>query len=187
MGTPKQLLAYEGRSLLRHAVESAVASVCRPILVVLGAYAHRLYTEIQDLPLQQVMNEQWAEGISSSIRRGLGALEEHDPKGSVEAVVLMLCDQPCVTAVVIDDLVAAYHSSGKGMIASEYGGTVGVPALFRREHFMTLAALNGAAGAQHVIAAHRLDLVSVPFPMGTTDVDTPEDYLELQQAGRARW
>ncbi len=182
MGRPKQLLTYGSRTLLRHAAETALASVCRPVLVVLGAYADQLHSEIDDLPVQQVVNERWAEGMGSSIRAGLEALKHYDRAGAAKAVVLMLCDQPFVTAAVINDLVMAYRSSGKGIIASEYGGTMGVPALFGREYFAELAALSGATGAKQIIAAHASEVVRVPFPKGITDVDTPEDYLQLQRA-----
>jgi xanthine/CO dehydrogenase XdhC/CoxF family maturation factor/CTP:molybdopterin cytidylyltransferase MocA len=182
MGRPKQLLTYGGRTFLRNAAEMAVASGCRPIIAVLGAYEDQLQREIGGLPVQSVVNERWAEGLGSSIRVGVEALEHGDREGAAEAVVLMLCDQPFVTDVVINNLVTAYRSSGKGIIASEYGGTMGVPALFGREYFAKLAALGGAAGAQQIIAAHASDIVRVPFPNGTTDIDTPEDYLGLQHA-----
>ena len=92
----------------------------------------------------------------------------------------MLCNQPFVTAAVINNLVMAFRSNSKGIVASKYSGTVGVPALFGREYFAALAALSGAAGAKQIIADHTSDVVRVPFPKGTTDVDTPEDYLQLQ-------
>jgi molybdenum cofactor cytidylyltransferase len=87
-----------------------------------------------------------------------------------------------VTAAVIDELVTAYRSSGKRLIASEYGGTMGVPALFGREYFAELAALSGAAGAKQIIAVHASEVVRVPFPNGATDIDTPEDYVALQSS-----
>jgi molybdenum cofactor cytidylyltransferase len=141
-----------------------------------------LQREIAGLPVQSIVNERWAEGLGSSIRAGLEALERCDREGAAEAVVLMLCDQPFVTAAVINALVTAYRSSGKGIIASEYGGTTGVPALFRRDYFGELAALSGTAGAKQIVAAHASEVVRVPFPQGTIDIDTPEDYLQLQRA-----
>lgn len=182
MGKPKQLLMYGSRTFLRHAAEVAVSSVCRPILIVLGAYASQLQSEIDDLPVQSVTNERWADGMGSSIQAGLGALNANDRAGDAEALVLMLCDQPYVKAAVINDLVTAYHSNGKGIIASEYDGTLGVPALFGPEYFAELATMSGAAGAKHIIAAHASDVVRIPFPKGTTDIDTPEDYRQLQRA-----
>ena len=174
------MLTYGGGTFLRNAAEMAAASVCRPLLVVLGAYADQLHSEIDDLPAQQVVNTRWAEGMGSSIRAGLEALDLCDQKSVTDAVVLMLCDQPFVTAAVINNLVTVFRSSSKGIVASEYSGTVGVPALFGREYFAALAALSGAAGAKQIIADHTSDVVRVPFPKGTTDVDTPKDYLQLQ-------
>ena len=182
MGRPKLLLTYGNRSFLRHAAEVAAASVCRPILVVLGAYASELQSEIDNLPVRSVINERWADGIGSSIQVGVGALQNYDRADNTEALVLMLCDQPYVRAAVINDLVTAYHANDKGIIASEYGGTLGVPALFGREYFAELAAMSGAAGAKYLIAAHASDVVPVPFSKGITDIDTPEDYRELQRA-----
>lgn len=187
MGRPKQLLTYGSRTFLRHAAEVAAASVCRPLIVVLGAYADQLKTEIDDLPVQQVVNERWAEGMGFSIQAGLGALRTCDREDATEAVVLMLCDQPFVAAAVINELVTAYRSSGKGIVASEYGLTVGVPALFGREYFAELGALSGAGGAKQIIVAHESDVVRVPFPQGTTDIDTPEDYVRLRGAMAVRF
>jgi molybdenum cofactor cytidylyltransferase len=182
MGRPKQLLIHDGRTFLRSAAETAVASGCQPIVVVLGADADVLQRETSGLPVQRVVNERWADGLGSSIRAGLAALNSWDREGAVKAVVLMLCDQPCVTPAVINGLVVAYRSSGKGIIASEYGGTLGVPALFGCRYFAELAALDGAEGAKRVIAAHTSDVGRMAFPQGASDIDTPEDYVQLQRA-----
>lgn len=74
MGTPKQLLLYRGCSFLSHIVEVALGSVCRPIVVVLGANAAQLKPELSQFPVQVGENSQWAEGMSSSIRVGIEAL-----------------------------------------------------------------------------------------------------------------
>ncbi|MDO9119247.1 MAG: nucleotidyltransferase family protein [Nitrospira sp.] len=181
MGRPKQLLIYGSHSLLRHAASVAIESRCGPIFVVLGAYASRLHREIDDLQVRSVLNERWADGLGSSIQAGLAALTTSDGStGDTGAVILMLCDQPYVTAAVINNLVTAYHTAGKGIIASEYDGTLGVPALFGREYFMELATMSGAAGAKRLIAAHASEVVPVPFPKGMTDIDTAEDYGQLR-------
>lgn len=183
MGRPKQLLTYGSHTLLRHAAEAAVASCCGPVFVVLGAYASRLHREIEGLPVRSVMNERWADGMGSSIQAGLAVLTtSHGPVRDTEAVILMLCDQPYVTAAVINNLVTVYHTTGKRMIASEYGGTLGVPALFGREYFAELSTMSGPTGAKRLIAAHASEVVPVPFPKGMTDVDTAEDYQQLQRA-----
>lgn len=182
MDRPKLLLTYGSRTLVRHATETAVASICRPILVVLGAYANQLQQELDDLPVRSVMNERWADGMGSSIRVGVENLNAYERADGIEAVVLMLCDQPYVTAAVINDLVRTYYVNGKDIVASEYDGILGVPALFGRKYFAELGIIRGDAGAKEMIAAHVSDVVPVPFPLGIIDIDTPEDYRKLQSA-----
>ena len=178
MGTPKQLLPLQGRSFLRHAAETALASVCQPVVVVLGAYAERLRQEVEDLPVQVVENLRWAEGMSSSVGAGVAALEATPDK--ISAVVLTLCDQPFVSAEVINQIVEAYHVTGKPIVASEYAGTLGVPALFSRTFFSELKALRRGEGAKQVIAKHAHEVFGVPFPEGAIDIDTPKDYEQFQ-------
>src|SRR5437868_1282596 len=91
MGAPKQLLRYEGRTLLRRAAETALASVCRPVVVVLGAHAPQLQPELIGLPLRIVVNTHWEQGMGSSLRVGMETLLQ-EPKAEIEAVVIMLCD-----------------------------------------------------------------------------------------------
>lgn len=96
---PKQLLAYEGESLLRHAARTALASSCLPIIVVIGAHRERIEAEIADLPVEIIFNEAWAAGMASSIRAWMEYLVAH---AAPRAVVLMLCDQPHVSASLIN-------------------------------------------------------------------------------------
>jgi molybdenum cofactor cytidylyltransferase len=178
MGTPKQLLLYQGRSFVCHAVEVAIASVCQPIVVVLGANAQRIKLEINHLPIQIVENQQWSEGMSSSIRVGLKTLNAVNP--DLEAVAIALCDQPFISSQLINQLIEAYCLTGKPIVASEYAGTLGVPALFSRALFSELMALKTTEGAKQIIGKHLHEVVGVPFPDGAIDIDTPKDYEQLQ-------
>jgi len=177
LGQPKQLLSFRGRSLLRHAAETALASVCRPVVVVLGAFAERLNGELSGLPVTVAMNLQWAEGMSSSIRAGLKALAAES--AGPNAVVIMLCDQPLVSAQFLNRLVAVHQSSGKGIVAAEYGGEGGVPALFSRAYYPELAALRGSRGAKPVIVRYANQAERIPWPEAAIDVDRREDILLL--------
>ncbi|GAA6621425.1 NTP transferase domain-containing protein [Scytonema sp. NUACC26] len=176
MGTPKQLLQYQQQSLLRHMVEVAVASVCNPVIVVLGAYADRIRSEIELSNVRIVENHCWSEGMSTSIRSGIEALNE-----DVDAVVLMLCDQPFVSTQIINQLVNVFWATGGQIVASEYGGVQGVPALFKRTLFAELLTLSGAAGARQVIKQNAREVVSLPFPEGLFDLDTRDDYEQFQK------
>jgi molybdenum cofactor cytidylyltransferase len=178
MGTPKQLLTYRGRSFIRHITEVAIASACQPIAVVLGAHAERIKPEISQLPVQIVENQQWAEGMSTSIRVGLEALLAVNQ--DLEAVAIALCDQPFVSFPILERIVEAYHFTGKPIIASEYAGTLGVPVLFSCTLFSEIMALKGTEGAKQIIRKHIHEVFSVPFPEGSIDIDTPNDYAQLQ-------
>jgi molybdenum cofactor cytidylyltransferase len=178
LGRPKQLLEYRGQSLLRHVAEVAAGSVCRPIVVVLGAQASQLDAELRGLPLHVAENRQWARGMATSLRCGLETLAATD--GGNGAVVILLCDQPLVSVGTINAMVDASQTAGKRIIASEYAGVMGVPALFDRSLFPELLALNGEEGARRVIARHADDVHGIPFPGGAVDIDTPQDRERLR-------
>ena len=121
----------------------------------------------------EAVNEQWELGIGSSVRAGVEAVIAAAP--GADGVVLMLCDQPFVTRKIVAGLISARRESSCAIIASSYAGSYGVPALFNREHFVELTALNGAVGAKNVIQKHLAKVHLVPFPEGKIDIDTPED------------
>ena len=178
LGHPKQLLPYQGRTLLRHAAQTALASQCRPVIVVLGAQADRLHLEMAGLEVLVADNPDWEQGMGSSIRAGLAVLEASAP--DLTGVVLMLCDQPLITPDALDALIQAHADTVSPLVASEYGGTLGVPTFFSLALFPELHALSGEKGAKAVIARHASEAVALPLPAGVWDVDTAADYERLQ-------
>lgn len=174
--TPKQLLVYEGKTLIRRAAETALASVCRPVVVVLGANAVAVGAELE-LPVIVTRNSEWETGMGSSIRAGLEAVLAADT--GVDAIVVLLCDQPFVTAELIDTLIERRRETGKTIVATEYGEARGVPALFARELFAELRGLSGHEGARQIIRKHADYTVVVPFAGGAIDIDTRDDYIAL--------
>ena len=172
LGHPKQLLPYKGTNLLITTIENALASVCQPIVVVLGAYAEQIEPEIGTLPIDIIVNEQWATGMGTSIQKGLSWLESAE--SLLHSVALMVCDQPFVSFHLINQLVDTYLSTQKDIVVSEYAGTVGVPALFSSRLFPELKALE-RQGAKSIIMQHREDVISVPFLQGDIDIDTSDD------------
>lgn len=175
MGSPKQTLQFRGESLLRRVAVAALSAGCRPVIVVTGANAELSRGELDGLDVREVLNTEWETGMASSVRAGVEALDGTD----ADAVVLLLCDQPHVTAEVIADLVAAHRATGSHVVASTYGGSLGVPALFDRSLFAELARLEGAGGAKQVIKRHASEAHFLPFPNGEVDVDTPDDFSRL--------
>lgn len=177
MGSPKQALKFEGRSLLRRATLAALDAACDPVVVVTGAHAELCRRELDGLEVREAFNPDWETGMASSIRTGLEGLLSIEP--DVAAVVLLLCDQPHVTADVISRLVAAHRAMGRPVIASAYGESFGVPALFSRILFAELTQLKGMSGAKEIIKKHASEAHFLPFPEGEVDVDTPQDFSRL--------
>ncbi|HEY9402659.1 MAG TPA: nucleotidyltransferase family protein [Pyrinomonadaceae bacterium] len=177
MGCPKQTLQYRGESLLRRAALAALGAECRPVIVVTGANAELSRRELDGLDVREVLNALWETGMASSVRAGVEGLVNAD--ADVDAAVLLLCDQPHVTADIISGLIAAHRANGRIVVASTYGGSFGVPALFGRSLFDELARLEGTAGAKQVIKRHASEAHFLPFPCGEVDVDTPDDFSRL--------
>ena len=183
MGSPKQLLGFEGQSLLRRAAEAALDTSCRPVVVVTGAHAALMRAELNQLAVRIVENPQWANGMGSSIRAGITELRELSEEAS--AAVITVCDQPLVTSKLITLLVETYRATGAPIVAAEYSETLGVPALFSRRLFPELIDLSDAAGAKQIINQFLTEAAPVPFAGGAFDIDTPTDYAKLQRMGIA--
>ena len=183
MSIPKQLLQFRGQAFLRRAASVALEARCRPVVVVTGANAAACRESLRGLAVLEAENQQWESGMSSSVRVGVEALVTPNPR--IAAVVLMLCDQPFVTRDVIVGLVKAHYETGCSIVASRFGGSYGVPALFGKAHFSELTTLKGAAGAKQVIQKHLQKVQLLPFPEGEIDVDTPGDFTRLQSTNYA--
>ena len=179
LGEPKQTLVYEGQTLLQRAVQTALDSPCDPILVVLGANAETLRPDLDELPVQVILNPDWPEGMASSIRRGITALTEKSP--DIDSAIIMVCDQPFVNCALLHELVQQKQQHGHGIIASAYKDTLGTPALIDKQFFPELLALQGQEGAKKLLFRHAEAVTPIEFPLGTFDIDTPQDYEALQQ------
>ncbi len=177
LGKPKQLLLFNGKSLLRHTIEAAVATGVKPLIIVLGANASLLTPEIDDNNTQIVINTNWKDGMASSIIAGLTALLEIYP--DTERVILMMCDQPFVTTSLLNNLLITHQQTGKPIVASIYDGVIGVPALFYKSHFKELLQLQGDTGARKIINQDVSEVATVFFAKGKIDIDTADDYENL--------
>jgi molybdenum cofactor cytidylyltransferase len=172
MGTPKQLLSYEGRPMVRHAVETALASGCDPVMVVLGSRVEEIRAALDGLDVVVVENSDWEQGMGTSIRAGISGAEIMGCDGAI----LALADQPLITPEILKRLVEEHEETGRPIIASEYAGTVGVPAFFAREYFPKLTALLPSEGCKAVILANLERSIRISCPEAETDIDTPADY-----------
>ena len=173
LGRPKQLLAYRGRSLLRHVIGCADEGGCDPVIVVLGARQREMLREIEGTPAQPVINPNWSQGLHSSIRAGAESLPRVAP--DARALLLLTCDQPRITPEVVRGLCERFDGAAGRMVACEYADTIGIPALFEQSLFAELAGLSGPGGAKSVLQAHPADVLRFPWPDGAVDIDRAED------------
>jgi molybdenum cofactor cytidylyltransferase len=166
LGEPKQLIAIAGETLLERAVRTAREAGCEPVTVVLGAASDAIRERCDLSDAVVVLNDAWEEGMASSIRVGVAAVDGAD------GVVLMACDQPAVTADHLRKLLATGE-----VMASAYAGRRGVPAYFPASSFPVLMQLRGDAGARELLR----EAPVVELSGGELDVDTA---TELARATR---
>jgi molybdenum cofactor cytidylyltransferase len=177
LGRPKQLLLYKGKTLLQNTLSAAISAQLNPIIIILGADATFVGKKIQEPNVHIVYNPNWREGIASSIRQAINELNKISPEA--DAAILMVCDQPHISSGLLDDLVSAQQQTGKPIAASYYNGIAGTPALFHKTIFPELLLLKGDKGAGKVLRQQMNNVTTVPFPLGSIDIDTTENYEKL--------
>ena len=173
-GRNKLLVEVAGKPVLLWTLEHLLASQVQQVVVVTGAAHLEMQQMVDSLPVGIVHNPDFQEGIGASIRAGVNAVAER-----AAGVFILLADQPTLQTGTINRFVEIFRAGEHRIVAAEYGEVVGNPALFHRNFFPELLALDGHEGARRVIQARSDETVSVPFPGGAFDMDTPENYARL--------
>ena len=177
LGRPKQLIEYQERNLIQKAIKEAQESKADSLVVVLGWNPDLIKTGFESEKILHVINENWEEGIASSMQAGLRFLMK---KEHPDQVILMLVDQPFVDADLLDRLMLEKENSGKGIGVCSYSETLGVPAIFDQSYFEEMLKLKGSDGAKKVILRNKADVFELDFPQGEVDLDTEEDLDRLK-------
>ncbi len=178
-GSPKQLAQWRGQTLLERAVEVALASQARPVIVVLGAEVEQSLALLKGKLVKVVINEAWATGQSSSMRAGLAALP-----ANVSSAVFQLVDLPGLTSATIDALIRRYQQTLAPLVWPEFEGQRGNPVLFDRALFTELKQISGDVGGRPLLKAYKAqaEKVAVADRGVLLDVDRVED-LERYSTG----
>ncbi len=175
LGRPKQLLPLGEKTMLEHVVEVALSSPLQKVVVALG---HRV-EEIRPLlrGIKVVVNEEWPQGLSGSLRVGLRALSPQ-----FEACLFFLADQPKVTPRLVDSLITRHRRTLAPIVAPHFRGRRGNPVLFARSLFPELLGLRGEEGGRSLIEKHRhlVEWVEVDSGDYFLDIDTLEDLGRLR-------
>jgi molybdenum cofactor cytidylyltransferase len=183
LGQPKQLIRVDNESLLRRTARLASEAGCSPVYVVLGFQAETMCTELNGLAVEVLLNQAWHEGMGSSLRAGMQAIRSLDPQP--EAFLVLVCDQPRLTADHLRELLARHNSARAqnkvAITASVYARRAGVPAIFSAKLFPALLASQGDRGARDLIRAHAAEVQGIPWPPGELDLDRPEDLATIER------
>jgi molybdenum cofactor cytidylyltransferase len=177
LGRPKQLLELNGYTLLRNTIIQAKLVPNSFVVVVTGAYKDLIDKELAYTAAKVVHNPHWEEGMASSISLGLYKLRASNPE--IQACIVTVCDQPFVTAKIFSDLLDVQATTGKGIVASAYAGTLGTPVLFGNGYFNELLGLKGQEGAKKLLSKFSDDTAPIAFEKGAVDIDTIDDYNNL--------
>lgn len=179
-GSPKQLARWRDKTFIEQAVDTALASSARPVVVVLGAEVERCRAALGGRPVEVVINKAWAEGQSTSMQAGLAALP-----ANAGAVVFFLVDLPGTTPDLIDQLVQRHRETLAPLVWPEFEGRRGNPILFDRSLFTELRQVGGDTGGKPVLLRHkdRAERVIVSDKAILQDFDRAEDLeaLEMEQ------
>jgi len=180
MGCNKLLFELDGESVLRGAVRRALAGGLAPLLVVLGHQAERARQELDGMACRAVINPDYDQGITSSLKAGVSAL----PPG-VPAAAVLLADMPLVTGEMIAELVARYRETAALLVISDYGGVNAPPMLYDRKLFGELLEMTGGGCGRQVVKRHRTEAQVMSWPGATlADLDVPEDYARIRDRDR---
>lgn len=176
MGRPKATLMWRGRPLLEHVLDAADASQLDGGVVVLGHAASQIRAAVR-LPerFAFALNPEHAAGQASSLQRGLTALDD-----AAGAAVVLLADQPTLSAEAIDAVVADWRGGAGPVVRARYRDGPGHPVLFDRSVWSRLGELEGDTGARPLLETHPELLAETPLDAAAPpDVDTWADYRAL--------
>jgi len=171
----KMAVEIDGKPMLRHAIEAAVASGAAETVLVTGYEPDAVARIAAGSPARLVHNPDYADGMSTSLAAGIRALGE-----DVDAALVMLGDMPRISAAMVDRMIETANSApADAIVMAAHDGRRGNPVLWPRRHFGELTRITGDVGARHLIAEHGASVVAVELGAAAGfDVDTPQVLAE---------
>lgn len=178
MGKPKQLLPLGHKPMVWWVANAACQSHVSEVLLVTGAYNNAVADAVRDLPVQVIVNTDWQQGQSTSVKKGVEAV-----RAGAKAVLFLLADQPLVSADLMNQILAVYDTTAKSIILPVFQTRRGNPVLFDLTCWREkLLQLEQDKGARDIIVSHPEEVATVQLESETVfcDVDTIADYKAMQ-------
>ncbi|HEY3527862.1 MAG TPA: nucleotidyltransferase family protein [Nocardioides sp.] len=169
MGLPKALVHDDTGSWLVRGISNLRDGGCTRVTVVLGADAERAGSIVENLEVNVVVADDWADGMGASLRAGLDALAE----STDTAVVVSLVDLPDLVPEVVARVIAAVPPGPAGLARATYDGRPGHPVLLGRDHWAGVAETAvGDQGARTYLASRDVTSVECGDLATGRDVDS---------------
>jgi len=177
MGKPKQLLPVAEDTLIELALKTAIEARMDDIYCILGANFKEIQPKVEKYSVEIVENKDWENGLGKSIAVGTAAILKKEPQ--TEGILILLADQPWVDGLYLEKMISRFEDRPDAVIASDYEGFYGVPAIFAKAYFEQLKGLEGDNGAKELLNSRKMPIISVKSPEKLDDIDTPADYEQF--------
>jgi molybdenum cofactor cytidylyltransferase len=173
MGKPKLLLPYGEKTIIETIVETVVSSNVENTLIILGSDREKIEEKIKNSPVKIVYNRDFRSGMLSSVQCGFKAVPEE-----TRAVLVVLGDQPKISADVSNKLIDAYKSTGKGIVLPVYKKERGHPVLIDMKYRSEVENLSPEVGLRGTVYNHPEDILEVDVETSSIfqDIDYEADY-----------
>lgn len=177
LGLAKQLVKYQGKSLIQNAVDTANSISPAEIIVVTGACEEQVRRAVSDPAVCWVHNSNWSAGMGSSIAAGVSSVSP-----ASGGLMILLCDQFRIASEDLHKLFQAWRSNQQQIVAAETEGRLMPPVIFPAHYFDTLQQLQGDEGARKLIQAHPDLVTPVPMKNAAFDLDTQNQLDKLRSS-----
>lgn len=183
MGSPKQLIEWDGQTLIRRTVQTVLASDVGFVVVTVAVNGPLFEAQLRGLQWTRAEVENPQQGQSQSVRAGAQAVENG---GDFDAILFTPCDLPLLSVSHLNALIETYRSGNWNIVASRYNEVLGAPLIVSRALWPELLELRGDTGARKLLAFHAQATTCIEWADGQFDLDTPADVAALLQAKRLR-
>lgn len=175
MKSPKLILPFGQSTIIGNVLYNILDSEIKKIMVVTGAWRNEVVSAIGDLPVNKCVNKNYKKGMLSSVICGLSSIP-----ATADGAMIFQGDQPEITPGVINSIIEAWKSSGRGIVIPLYMGKRGHPLFIEKRYFIEVSALDPDAGLRALSSnfSHDVAEVETDNKMILRDIDTKEDYLE---------
>jgi molybdenum cofactor cytidylyltransferase len=174
MGSIKQLLSINGKTLLQHTLDLSTKIKSTRTLCVLGAHAEEIMQKVDGKNVEFIINKNHKLGLSASIISGIEYLQKE--KIPFDGLFILLADQPAIKEDYYDEMMRLFDEKRMKIIASNYGNTLGVPAIFPAIFTNDLLQITGDKGAKEFLQKNKRRTLSPQTLVNLLDIDTPKDY-----------